>query len=313
MTQAASKRSAGAARFDNAGELTQGLLGAGLAVSAWAAGSVLAKAIDMGGMAIAVYRFTLFSLLMVLWLSSRGKRLSRHVLRHSMWGGIALGVDVAFFFSAVKLTTVVNATLIGAMQPIFVGVIAAQFFGEKIRRRDVAWSGVAIAGVVVVVLSSNGKPEWSLAGDLLAVGAMVSFGGYFIFSKQSKEHLTPTEFTAGTAVWTAGINVVLGIAFGQDLSWPSATNWGWLILMTVLAGIVGHTAMNWSLVRIPLWLGSTLTLMIPVVSSLIAWAVLGEALSLMQAAAAAVVLGALFMVVRDQGGAEPEPAESPID
>ncbi len=269
-------------------------------MSAWAAGSVLAKVIEMGGMAIAVYRFAVFSLIMIVWLRARGSGISWRILRHSMWGGIALGVDVAFFFSAVKLTNIVNATLIGAMQPVFVGVIAAKFFGEKIARRDIAWSGVAIAGVVLVVIASNGTPEWSLTGDLLAVGAMITFGGYFIFSKRSKEHLTPTEFTTGTAIWTTAINIPLALAFGQDLSWPSANNWAWLMLMTLLAGIIGHTAMNWSLVRIPLWIGSTLTLMIPVVSSLIAWVALDESLSLTQAAAGSVVLGSLFMVVRHQ-------------
>ena len=58
--------------------------------------------------------------------------------------------------------------------------------------------------------------------------------------------------------------------------------------------------MNWSLVRIPLWVGSTFTLLIPVFSALLAWVVLGEALTVVQAVAMAVVIGALAMVVRNQ-------------
>ena len=34
--------------------------------------------------------------------------------------------------------------------------------------------------------------------------------------------------------------------------------------------------MNWSLTKVPLWLGSTLTLLIPVVSSIGAWVFLDE-------------------------------------
>ncbi len=301
MAQTATS-SSGVTRFGDASDLNRGLIGAGVAVSAWAGGSVLAKVIDMGGMAIAVYRFALFSTVMILWLEMRGSRLSLRIMRHSMLGGLALGVDVAFFFSAVKLTNVVNATLIGAMQPVFVAVIAARFFGERISRRDVLWSVVAIVGVVLIVVASNGTPEWSLKGDLLAVGAMVTFGCYFIFSKQSKAHLTPTEFTTGTAIWTTLVNVPLAVAFGQDLSWPKPADVGWLLVMTLLAGVIGHSMMNWSLVRIPLWVGSTMTLLIPVVSALIAWVALDEALSLSQAMAGLLVLAALFMVVRRVDG-----------
>lgn len=222
------------------------------------------------------------------------------VLRDSMWGGIALGVDVALFFSAIKLTNVVNATLIGSLQPVVVGVVAARFFGERIKRVDIAWSGVALVGVIGVVVASNGTPEWSARGDLLAVAAMVAWSGYFIFSKESKKRLSSTEYTAGTAVWTAAINTPLAVVFGQDLSWPSNRDLLLLGAMTFIAGVIGHVLMNWSLVRIPLWIGSTFTLLIPVVASLLAWVFLDEALSLGQLAGAALVLLALAAIIRGQ-------------
>ena len=81
-----------------------------------------------------------------------------------MWGGIALGADIALFFSAVKLTSVVNATIIGSMQPIVVGVVAAKFFGEKIGLRNVMWSLVALIGTVLVVAASAGDDTQRLAG-----------------------------------------------------------------------------------------------------------------------------------------------------
>ncbi len=276
------------------------MAGAGLAVCAWAAGSVLAKGIDMDGVAVAVYRFGLFSLVIVGWLRARGEPFSLEIMRRSAFGGIALGCDVALFFTAIKLTNVVNATLIGSLQPIFVGVIAARFFGEKIVRRDILWSLVAVLGVGLVVVASNGTPEWSATGDLFALAAMVSWGLYFIASKRSNGAMSPTEFTAGTAVWATCINIPIGVAFGQDLSWPSATSWGWLILMTLLAGVVGHSLMNWSLVRIPLWIGSTFTLLIPVASSIIAWVALDEALNRYQIGAMGLVLLALAVIVRNQ-------------
>ena len=88
--------------------------------------------------------------------------------------------------------------------------------------------------------------------------------------------------------------------FGQSLAWPSWTNWGWLIGLAFGAGLLGHEMMNWSLRRIPIWLGSTFTLVVPVISSLAAWVWLGEPLNLLQGVAMAVVLGALALIVTGQ-------------
>ena len=182
-------------------------------------------------------------------------------------------------------------------------MVAARFFGEKIRGRDAIWSLVALAGVVVIVTTSTADDVSNIKGDLLAVGAMFSWSAYFIASKQSKGRVTPTEFTAGTALWTAIIVTPLGFAFGQDMSWPSWKNWALLAAMAIGSGIIGHVLMNWSLVRIPLWVGSTFTLLIPVFSAIIAWIFLDEAIALRQALAMAVVIGALVVIVRGQSTA----------
>lgn len=284
-----------------------GLAGAGLAVSAWAGGTILTKSIDMGGLAVGVYRFWIFSILIVTWMYRRGTPFRWSVMRDSALGGIALGLDIAFFFSAIKITTVVNATLIGSLQPIVVGVIAARFMGEDIKRQDALWSLVALAGVVGVIVASSGVEEWSLTGDLLAVGAMITWSGYFIFSKRSKERMTSTEYTAGTAIWTALIVTPLAVGFSQDLGWPGWDDIILLLVMVALAGVVGHSLMNWSLVRIPLWVGSTFTLLIPVVSAALAWVFLGESLSLAQAGCMGLVIAALAMIVSGQRSTDAVP------
>jgi len=287
----------------DARDLSAGLVGAAIAVCAWSTGTVLAKGIEMGGLAIGSYRFSMFSLALIAWMWFRKTPFTLHSVRATAFGGIALGADIALFFSAVKETSIVNATIIGSLQPILVGVVAARFFGEKIRGRDALWSLVALAGVIVIVTTSTADDVSSLKGDLLAMGAMFSWSAYFIASKGSKGKVTPTEFTAGTALWTAIIVTPLGFAFGQDMSWPSWKNWALLAAMAIGSGIIGHVLMNWSLVRIPLWVGSTFTLLIPVFSAIIAWIFLDEAIALRQALAMGVVIGSLAVIVRGQSTA----------
>lgn len=286
-----------------------GVLAAAIAVSAWGLSGVIAKDIDMGGIAIGAYRFAMYGLVVGGFMGLRGNPITLNVLKESMWGGIALGVDVALFFSAIKLTTVANATVIGALQPVVVGVVAAKFFGERIHLRDVALAAVALMGVFLVVLGATGSPEWSLAGDLLAAGALIAWSAYFIFSKRAKSRISSNEYTVGAALWTGAINVPLALAFGQSLAWPSLDSWIGLLLLAFGAGILGHSMMNWSIQQIPLWISSTFTLLIPVVSASAAWVFLDEPLTTLQVFAMGIVLIALGGIVTRQSGigARPRP------
>jgi drug/metabolite transporter (DMT)-like permease len=290
-------------------DLELGLVGIVVAVIAWGASGAIIKAIHMDAMAIGFWRFLLYFVVLATWMAVRRNPIGLRAIRASTAGGISLGLDVVFFFSAVKLTNVVNATTISALQPVIVSIVAAKFFGERIRSRDVVAALIAIAAVVVIVVESSGTPQWNPLGDLLAVGAVFAWAGYFIFSKRSKGVISSQEYTAGTALWTALICLVAGAVFRQDMSAPDSGDWLPLLALTFGAGILGHSIMNWSLVRVPLWLGSVLTLLIPVVGAVVAWIFLDEPLSGVQVAAIAVVIGALASIVISQP--EPEPVRAP--
>ncbi len=287
-------------------DTTLGLTGAAIAVTAWGATGVVIKAIDMESMSIAFYRFAIYAVVVVVWMRVRNAWPSWHMLRHSLAGGVCLSLDVALFFTAVKLTTIVNATIISALQPVLVMAVAGPLFGERIRRRDVAISMVAVAGVVAVVVLSTGKPEWNGVGDLAAVGALIAWTGYLVLSKRSASTMTSMQYTVGTALWTTAFSLLIGLAVGHDMGPPDVGDWLPLAGLALIGGVLGHTLMNWSLVRIPLWIGSALTLLIPVSSSLLAWVFLGESLSPGQLVAMAVVIGVLVVLVRGQA-----PAGSP--
>ncbi len=291
-----------------------GLISIGIAISAWGVTGVIIKSIDMDAIAIAFWRFLIYAAMLTVWMHVRGGRLTWRVLRLSAPGGILLSLDVILFFTAVKLTNVVNATTIGALQPLVIAVFATQMFGERIRPREIAAALVAIAGVIVVITQSSGTPEWSGAGDLAAVGALFAWSGYFVFAKRSNATLTPFEFTTGSAWWVAAVALPVGFAFGQDMSAPPGPEWVPLIALLLIGGVLGHMLMNWGISKVPLWLSSTLTLLIPVLASIAAWIFLDEALTVPQLIAMGVVVGALAVIVSAQTNPTPlHPSDSPAD
>ena len=274
-----------------------GVGAAAVAVCSWGLATVIVKGIDMGSLAIGAYRFTIFGIVLVAFLATKGTPLTARVMRESMWGGIALGADIAFFFSAVKLTSVANATVIGSLQPVVIALVSVPMFGERISPRNLVLGAVAVGGAIAVVLFGADDGTSSITGDALAVGALISWAAYFIFSRWAKEKITSTEYTAGTSIWTAAINIPLAIAFGQSLAWPSTTSWVWLLILAFGSGVLGHQMMNWSIQQIPLWISSTFTLLIPVIAAIAAWIWLNEPLSAAQVVAMGVVLGALAGII----------------
>lgn len=298
-----------------------GVLGALSAMIAWGASGILAKSIDMGGLAIGVYRFWLSTVVFLAYLGVVGLRrtdgMTMAKFRVALPGGIGLGLDVAFFFSAVKLTTVANATIVIALQPLLMMYLASRVLGERVRRSNVAWSLVALAGVGLLVYGSSGLPGWSLTGDLLAVGALLAWTAYLFFSKRTQDRLSPLEYTAATSLITAVINTPLALAFGQDLSWPSRRDWLLLLLMAFGSGMFAHLLMNWSLTRIPVWLGSTMSLLIPAGATAMAWAVLGESVTMLQVAGISLTLLALLAITRfgalGRGDTESDGSAGPVE
>ena len=114
------------------------------AVVAWGATGVIIKAIEMDSLSIAAWRFLAYAALLTGWMLLRGGRLTRGLLTAALPGGLFLAGDVMLFFTAVQLTSIVNATTIGALQPIVIATFATRVLSETIAPREYGAAFVAI-------------------------------------------------------------------------------------------------------------------------------------------------------------------------
>ena len=276
----------------------------------WAASGVIAKGIsELGPLAVVFWRMWIYALIVLIFLKLRGTPLRKESIRVSWRGGISLGADIMFFFTALRLTTVANATVIGSCQPLVMLLIVGRIFGERPKRNDWILALVAICGVGIVMFGSTGVPGWSPRGDLLAVATVFAWTGYFVFSKLSSQHIESSQYTGATALICALFATPFALASGQVFDMPSTNAWIWLVVLAVGPGFTSHMLMNWALVQIPAWVGSTLTLAIPVSATLMAWAFLGEEIVALQLLGMAVVLFALGGIVLGQ----PKSTKNDID
>ena len=281
-------------------DLSLGIAAAAVAVTAWGSSGIIVRFIDMGALALMAYRYLLYAVVMAAVLGMRRTPVTWAGMRHSLWGGLSLGAVTGLFITAVNHTTIANVTIMAALHVVVVSVASALLFGERMLRRDVAFAFLAMGGVAVVALGSAGSRNWSLGGDLAAVGALLGWAFYFFATRRAQTRVLTQEYTVCVAIYVGVLSLPLAALAGQDLSWPGGEEWMWLAVLAFGMGILGHNAMNWSLQHVPLWLASTLSLLTPVVASALAWLVLDEALSTLQMLAMALVVVALAMIVRHQ-------------
>ena len=270
------------------------------AVTVWGGVAVVAKLVDeIDGVVLGFHRLWIATAVTVAIFMLRGGRLSWRLLRLSGWGGLAFAADIILFFSALKHTTVANATVIGALQPALVLLVAGRMFGERINAAIITWSLIAIGGVVVVMYGSSGTPVWSLKGDLLALGALLAWTGYFIASKQVRRELNPFEYLTGMVTVATLLVTPLALLSGSRLDPGSPGDWAWIVLLAVGSGGFGHLLINWAHDHVDLSVMSLLTLAVPIVAVISAALFLDEEIVLTQVLGMAVVVVALGVVVRN--------------
>ena len=281
-----------------------------VAVSIWGGMAVVVRLVDdIDGLVLGFHRLWIGAVATVGAYYVTGGRLSRRSLRLALPGGLAFGADIVLFFSALKHTTVANATVVGALQPLLVFLVADRMFGEVVSRRLVGWAVAAIGGVAIVVYGSAGVPVWSIGGDLLAVAALFAWTGYFIASKRVRDVLNPLEYLSAMLVVSTVVIAPLALLVGGRFAPGGADEWTWIAVLAIGSGGIGHLLLNWAHGHVDLAVMSLLTLAVPVVAVISAALFLDEPLGWVQAAGMVVVIVALGFVALQT--ARPVPTTEP--
>ena len=300
--------SASAARLTDSGRRAIGLGGSVLAAIGWGFGAIFATLASAPGLVLTFYRLWLGAVLLVALVYVSGRRLTWGTIRSSWLGGLFLGGDMAMFFSAVKLTSVVNATVISAVQPAIVLIAARRLFGERMGRWDVFWIVVAMGGVAAAVVGPGVTSRDELLGDLLAVGALLSWSAYWLVSKHARAEQNALEYTAGVTIVAALMLTVLVLLSRQSLGQVESGDWLWISLLAVVPG-TAHLLMNWVHRYVDASVSSVIGSSNPVVAAVAAAAILGQPLTAIQVAGGLVGLAAIAIVATRHR----QPVESPLE
>jgi drug/metabolite transporter (DMT)-like permease len=289
-----------------------------LATVAWGLSGIFVVLTTQPALVAALERLWLGVPVVAAVLVISRRRLYWPVLWRSLPGGILLCGDIALFFSAVKLTSIADATIIGALQPVLVLFIAKPLFGEHVRLADIGWTALAIGGMAVVILGSTGTAgRHGALGDLLAAGSVCCWTAYWLFSKRARTGPSRSSEATGPAdgigsiEYTAGVMLVAAVAMvpvtllsREHLTAGTPEDWVWLGLLVLLPG-GAHLLTNWAHRFVDISVSSVIVSINPVIAAGAAAVILHQSLDAWQTIGGVVAIAGVVMVARRAAKVEP--------
>ena len=265
-----------------------GLIACALGYILTAISPVIVADSNVHGLAMAFWRsWIAFAVIAVFILLRKGLSFERFL--STAPAGICFGSSMGLFFWAAKITSILNATLITILLPIPLTIASFFIFRERITLRHIFVSIIAVCGAMLIVASGSSTGTGDLKGDLLAVVAVLISAGYFIFAKKTLLTVPLIEFMAGVFGWGGLVLIPMVIATDASIIAQSNADLGRILMVAFIPG-VGHFLLNYSQGKAPLNLIAVFQLIVPVVSTLLAYWILSQSVSVFQGVGMGIVI-----------------------
>jgi drug/metabolite transporter (DMT)-like permease len=276
------------------------LFAVALAVFAWGFGPLFVKGIDAPATTIVLWRVVIGSAIATPFAYLVGGRITWRLLVTAFPAGVCFALSFLFGFASFQETSIVNATLIPALQPVLILLLATRLMGERRSATELLLAALAFVGVVVVVAGASADGS-SLEGNILAVLNLVVFTGYFMLGKRIRDaHVHAWSLLAAVFIDACVIVVPWALLSSDDLGAIHGADWLLMLGLVLFPGMVGHGLMMWAHQFVDVTITSMMTLANPVVSIVGAWFLFDESLTTVQLVGGVGVLVALGAILRRQ-------------
>ncbi|MGW4562162.1 EamA family transporter [Streptomyces sp. NPDC004561] len=207
--------------------------------------------------------------------------------------GVAMGAMNGLFYEAVSRIPLGPAVTLEVLGPLTLSVLTSR------RAINLLWAGLALGGVFL--LGGGGFSDLDPVGVAFALGAGAMWAAYIVFSARTGRRFPQADGLALAMAVAALLFLPLGVtAAGSRLLNPVTLGLGSAVAL--LSSVLPYTLELLALRRLPASTFAILMSLEPALAATAGFLVLGQSLSLTEAAAIALVIGASIGAVRTQVG-----------
>jgi len=273
--------------------------------------AILVKFANLPGIVSGFYRVGIAAAaLLPFWYAKNRQKgfPSWQGLKFILLGGVLFALDVWVWNASILLTTAAKSTLLANNAPIWVGLVAAFLFKEKLTPKY--WSGLALAvvGMTVIVGVDSWRASQFNLGDLMAISVSFLYAGVMLSTQKAREHVSTLTFTALYTATAALTLLPIALFTGQQMGNFSTQTWLALLGMGLGPQVLGWLAINYALGRLKASRVSVSLLGQPVVTAILGFLILNEALTGNQIIGGGLALTGIYLVNQKSASGKKQPA-----
>ncbi|GAB7057677.1 MULTISPECIES: DMT family transporter [Paenibacillus] len=265
----------------------------------------------------AMYRLVLTTLLMLPFLWKYREEIRRISIRDWLGlalSGLALGLHFLLWMGSLKLTTVASSTAILALEPVFVLIGACLFLKQRTNTFAVISMLIAITGAILIGYGDWGLTGPALLGDLLSLLGTIAVAIHMLMGKSLLNRVPAFLYSFFVFAFAAAVLAVYNLGLGFSFTDYDAKEWGIFLLMAVVPTLFGHYLFNWLLKFMRPESVSMSVLGEPLGATVLAYLLLGETVTWLQAAAGVLLLlGVWLFLLSNEKQNSPELLHSQVN
>ncbi|MBW4632686.1 MAG: DMT family transporter [Iphinoe sp. HA4291-MV1] len=264
-------------------------------------------------------RFWIATVILGLWRGIRamGSRLSRdsppqkqnYTIRDLVmllvWSTVIPMSHISWAWSLTQ-TNVANSNLLHNLTPIFATLGGWVLLGHYFDRRFLMGMLLAIGGAIAIGIQDSQIAADQLIGDALALLSAVFYAGGLLAAEKLRVKFSTTSIL----LWSCLIRSFLTFpvaAFTEERLFPSSVE-GWLpvFCLALFCQVIGSGILAYSLKQFSSGFASLFLLLEPIITTILAWVIFAEHLSLFNLLAFFVVLVGIYLAKSGRGSDKAE-------
>ena len=220
------------------------------AVIAGSFAAIFVRLINAPAVAIGFYRLTFalpfFTVAVFGWHRKELMSISLKDLAGSILAGLFLAGHFFSWFTALAHTTVASATVLCLTHPIIILLITSLIFKERTNGKAIMGVLIAFTGVAIISGGDYSLSTETIFGDFMALMGAVFMALYFLAGRRFRKNVNAAVyiFLVFGSCWAAfGIGM---LGTGTSFTAYTATDFKWILIMTLVCQIGAHALFNWS-------------------------------------------------------------------
>ncbi len=219
----------------------------------------------------------------------------------AMGSGIFLAFHFILWIASLEKTSVASSVVLVDTSPIFVGIGAWAFLGERPRAGLIAGICLSVTGGAIIGWGDMQISGEALIGDLLALGGAVMAAGYLILGRRVRPRMQLLPYLT-VSYGTAAVILLAGALITRSpLTGFSSVDYLYLVLLAVGPQLLGHGTLNWALRYLPAGTVAVITLGEPIGATVLAYLILGEGATWLKGIGAMIILVGIYLSLQGEG------------